>query len=732
MNIEGAVQLVGSGNIGAAESKWLAVIESDDLSAASVSQLFPLLEALVEGRQKELAASLAWAAVEALKEKVSSESALTVAKPFLLALKEADELRNLTTQLYKDVYRDRPGLETLLDASGLNGSRPVRRALRTLEVCLAVQPGSFVAARHHDSAGQVDSIDIASWQIELTHDAQSETLDPVSFADEWEPCADDDFRIRHRFKLENLRKLAQSDPAQVILSLLRSEGRILNSDEIQKRLVPDVIPEPAWTKWWTKARSAVRRDPNIKLEGRSPYVLEYIAEGITFDIEFNRRFQRHRSAVERWSEIDAYLRQCRTQNQSPDETLLRQLKSAVIQHAEKSAKKSPAESFIDRLVESLIQQALAEPDAGRSACDLIRSSPDIRELFALCDALPQWSAAFDYLQMAKKTDWPDDMLDLMTVAPVNACDEIAKRLEAAEIPAERMQELTNDILSNATTSFEALCWLWDKGLSLPRWQCIPAGTLLTKLLWLLAEVSISDQISRDAAKRIRAVVRSALSARKYERFDQCVSEIEQGMGSAWLTQVKRLDGLGRSVQEDLINRIRDRFPGLYAQPKTPDWAKEDIIYSTAEGMSRWQAAIDELVNVKMKENAIAIGAAAEKGDLSENSEYKFALEERDLLRARLAHMQDQMAKARRLDPTEVPADHASMGSKVSFKNVEQGNCFEAIFLGPFEADVENAVFNYKSPIGQTVMGLRVGEHVDLPMANPPGKYEIVDLKKWTD
>ena len=45
----------------------------------------------------------------------------------------------------------------------------------------------------------------------------------------------------------------------------------------------------------------------------------------------------------------------------------------------------------------------------------------------------------------------------------------------------------------------------------------------------------------------------------------------------------------------------------------------------------------------MRANAKAIGEAAAHGDLSENSEYRFALEERDLLRARLAQLQGQSA-----------------------------------------------------------------------------------------
>ncbi len=78
------------------------------------------------------------------------------------------------------------------------------------------------------------------------------------------------------------------------------------------------------------------------------------------------------------------------------------------------------------------------------------------------------------------------------------------------------------------------------------------------------------------------------------------------------------------------------------KPEIEPWKREDILFATRAGISRKQEEIDHHVNVKMAENARAIGAAAERGDLSENSEYKFALEERDLLRARLAQMNSEI------------------------------------------------------------------------------------------
>jgi transcription elongation factor GreA len=134
----------------------------------------------------------------------------------------------------------------------------------------------------------------------------------------------------------------------------------------------------------------------------------------------------------------------------------------------------------------------------------------------------------------------------------------------------------------------------------------------------------------------------------------------------------------------------------------------------------------------MRENAKAIGAAAEKGDLSENSEYKFALEERDLLRARQANLQQQLSMARALDPNDVPTDHVSVGSKVWLRHKPTGQMLAFTFLGPLEADIEQHIYNYKAPFAQEMMGRRVGDEIELAIVDPPGDYVITDLSAWSE
>ena len=199
------------------------------------------------------------------------------------------------------------------------------------------------------------------------------------------------------------------------------------------------------------------------------------------------------------------------------------------------------------------------------------------------------------------------------------------------------------------------------------------------------------------------------------------------MAAALRTQIVPLDNLGRAVYEDLLNHLRDRFPSRDAAPTVEPWAREDVLYTTQVGLTRKRKEIEQHVNVKMKENAKAIGAAAERGDLSENSEYKFALEERDLLRARLAQMNAELAMARVMTSADVPTDHVGVGTRVVFERTADGGRYEMSFVGPWEADHTKNWFNYKAPLSQEIMGKKVGDIVRFDHSAATGEFRIIEL-----
>jgi transcription elongation GreA/GreB family factor len=183
----------------------------------------------------------------------------------------------------------------------------------------------------------------------------------------------------------------------------------------------------------------------------------------------------------------------------------------------------------------------------------------------------------------------------------------------------------------------------------------------------------------------------------------------------------------------MLNIVTKAFPGLYVKETVSLWDDESVLYFSRSGLRRMEAERDELVNVKMRENAKAIGEAASHGDLSENSEYKFALEERDLLRARLAQMNRELTLARILEPDDVPTDHVSIGQRLTLVPEAGGEPIALTIAGVGDSDLQRHAYAYQTPLARQLLGKRLGETATLSL-DGAGElvYRIEQIEKAVD
>src|SRR5213082_3978206 len=75
-----------------------------------------------------------------------------------------------------------------------------------------------------------------------------------------------------------------------------------------------------------------------------------------------------------------------------------------------------------------------------------------------------------------------------------------------------------------------------------------------------------------------------------------------------------------------------------------------------------------------------IRRAVEHGDLRENSEYKAALERQQFVQARLGQLRQRLSKLSQIDPAQIPADRAGLGSKVVVEDQRTGGRRRSISL----------------------------------------------------
>lgn len=727
MNTTELVELIGIGNNQAVATVWSSLLESPDHTLDELGNLDQALKVMVSQHEFTRAEELAWEAIESLSSRFECGDLVPLAGRYLLALGDSKTVRKQVLELYQKAYLDQEGLDALLEEAGLGGGRPVRRAIRTLNVCLALQEGDYLAARDEDGAVLVKRIDRTDWEITLQGSEGEETLGAVHLADGYQPASETSFRVMKIFFHDTLMKKIDKEPASIVSEICLERGGRMDSIDLENILVPDCLSESGWKKWWTRARTALKKNPNIELEGRSPYTITYVDKPQDLEAGVIKEYKKIGGPVEKLAILERYVQECKLRGQTFSLELLENYSGQAQQEAEKLAGTSPNGAALWWAVVRQIANLRGSQDFSEAALAFYREATDLQPIMqTLVDNQMVAPAMEDFLE-AQRPDEDDQLLALLPMMPHGVCDVMVKRLLMHDADTARLESMMQSILSSPVQSFEALAWLWDGPTQEDKLPAPGLVAIFSRILRAVDECRRTDSLPKEKIKAVTMRARSVLTLRKHARFKQMLEDLDPSMASAIRTQLRKQDSLGRAAREDLVRLLDRKYPPVSTQKQVPPWELEDTLFVTELGFARKQDEIDHHVNVVMKKNAEAIGRAAERGDLSENSEFKFALEERDLLRARLAQMNSELSMAKVLNVDEVQTDHVNIGTRVAFKRTTDGDPYEITFFGPWESDTEKGWLNYRAPLSQKVLGKKMGEKIIFEHSGAEGEYEIVSI-----
>ncbi len=148
---------------------------------------------------------------------------------------------------------------------------------------------------------------------------------------------------------------------------------------------------------------------------------------------------------------------------------------------------------------------------------------------------------------------------------------------------------------------------------------------------------------------------------------------------------------------------------------------------TREGYEKLKADLDRMQNSEMIEVAKRIAAARELGDLSENAEYHAAREDQGMLQARIDALKDKLSRAYFIERSTLPSDTAVFGARVRVKDLDldEEETFELV--GPGDEDYNNNKILTSSPIGQGLLGKKLGEVVEIQVPMGKLRFEILSI-----
>lgn len=154
----------------------------------------------------------------------------------------------------------------------------------------------------------------------------------------------------------------------------------------------------------------------------------------------------------------------------------------------------------------------------------------------------------------------------------------------------------------------------------------------------------------------------------------------------------------------------------------------DYVPMTRDAYNRKKAEVDRLEQEELPKIAEKIGQARDEGDLSENAEYHAQREAMGMLQAKINLMKDQLRRASIVNPDKIPKDEVALGATVVVKDLDYGDEEEFTFVGAGDEDYDNGKYLITSPIGQGLLGKKVGEKVEIEVPKGTLKFEILDIR----
>ncbi len=154
----------------------------------------------------------------------------------------------------------------------------------------------------------------------------------------------------------------------------------------------------------------------------------------------------------------------------------------------------------------------------------------------------------------------------------------------------------------------------------------------------------------------------------------------------------------------------------------------DTVPMSREGYNKIKAEIERMESVDMPEIVQKLADAREEGDLKENAEYHAQRENQGMLQAKINELKGKLARASIVDISQLPKDEVVFGCTVVVKDMDYGDEEEFTLVGAGEDDYDSGKILCTSPIGQGLLGKKVGEVAEIEAPAGLMKFEVVTIE----
>lgn len=141
---------------------------------------------------------------------------------------------------------------------------------------------------------------------------------------------------------------------------------------------------------------------------------------------------------------------------------------------------------------------------------------------------------------------------------------------------------------------------------------------------------------------------------------------------------------------------------------------------------------EELTKLKSEDRPRVIQAIAEArahGDLKENAEYHAAKDQQGFIEGRIKQIEAKLSNTQIVDVTTIDAKGKIVfGSTVDLLDVELDKQSTYKIVGEDEADINQGLISFSSPIARAMIGRNEGDDISFSAPGGEKHYEVIKVK----
>lgn len=150
-------------------------------------------------------------------------------------------------------------------------------------------------------------------------------------------------------------------------------------------------------------------------------------------------------------------------------------------------------------------------------------------------------------------------------------------------------------------------------------------------------------------------------------------------------------------------------------------------YLTPEGADKLEKELDTLITVRRREVSEQLKRASEVGGNVDNAEYDEAKRDQSTVEGRIQDLELALRDAVIIPDHTTPSETVTLGSHVEVKD-DAGKTMKYTIVGSLEADPAHGRISNASPVGQALLGKRVGEDAEVEAPSGVQKFTVVKIR----